>query len=116
MSCFGFTFENTYVELPKEFYSKLSPQPVSSPKVVLLNEALAEELSLDFSESSPESLADLVSGNMAGQAIERVAADPSQDFVATVHCRMRRRVVIGVPREKVGEFCRGQMVDVLAVL
>ena len=73
MSCFGFTFENTYVELPKEFYSKLSPQPVPEPRVVLLNGSFAEELSLDFSESSPESLADLFSGNMLPEGSEPIA-------------------------------------------
>lgn len=40
-------FDNTYVKLPEKFYTKLSPTPVPEPRLVLLNEPLADELGLD---------------------------------------------------------------------
>ena len=41
-------FDNTYVGLPEAFFQKASPAPVREPRMVLLNEQLAEELALGF--------------------------------------------------------------------
>ncbi|MFS8525205.1 MAG: hypothetical protein FWJ83_10110, partial [Limnochordales bacterium] len=43
----GWNFDNTYVRLPKRFYSRRQPVPVREPRLVLLNEKLAQELGLD---------------------------------------------------------------------
>jgi len=40
-------FDNSYGALPDRFYSRLAPTPVSAPKPVAVNEALAGELGLD---------------------------------------------------------------------
>ncbi len=60
---YGFKFDNTYLELPDCFYSHLEPKPVPSPEMVLFNDALAQELGLDFSSASPKEMAALFSGN-----------------------------------------------------
>ena len=52
----GFNFDNTYLHLPNVFYTKLLPAPVPKPEMVLLNEPLATDLGLDFSDISPGSL------------------------------------------------------------
>ncbi|MEH7388477.1 YdiU family protein [Bacillus sp. JJ1521] len=46
----GWNFDNSYIELPKEFYSKTNPNPVLEPELVILNKHLAESLGLDVKE------------------------------------------------------------------
>lgn len=43
-------FDNTYARLPEPFFAKLAPTPVAGPKLVVLNEALADSLGLDRDE------------------------------------------------------------------
>ncbi|BAQ09358.1 hypothetical protein OXB_0886 [Bacillus sp. OxB-1] len=43
----GWNFDNSYSRLPESFYTKIEPVPVSSPELVILNDALAESLGLD---------------------------------------------------------------------
>jgi uncharacterized protein YdiU (UPF0061 family) len=43
----GWNLENSYLDLPEFFYSRLLPAPVSSPKLAVLNHPLAESLGLD---------------------------------------------------------------------
>ena len=50
MTSSGFKFDNTYLHLPKVFYTKLLPTPVPKPEMVILNEPLATDLCLDFSD------------------------------------------------------------------
>ena len=40
-------FENTYSKLPKLFYQRINPKPVSAPKLIKLNHPLALQLGLD---------------------------------------------------------------------
>lgn len=40
-------FENSYSHLPQKLFTKQDPEPVSNPKLVILNKVLAEELGLD---------------------------------------------------------------------
>lgn len=49
----GFNFDNSYINLPKEFYSHVNLKPVKSPKLVILNNNLASSLglSLEFLKS-----------------------------------------------------------------
>ena len=37
----GFNFDNSYINLPKEFYSHVNLKPVKSPKLVIFNNNLA---------------------------------------------------------------------------
>lgn len=43
----GWRLENSYAGLPEVFYSRVSPTPVASPQLVILNETLARELGLN---------------------------------------------------------------------
>lgn len=55
-------FEYSYFDLPEYFYTKLSPDPVSKPEMVVFNSDLAEQLGLETSELS--SKPELFSGNL----------------------------------------------------
>ena len=73
ISKIGWRFDNTYVHLPKIMLSKLSPVPVKSPKLVILNDTYSKELGLDFSIINNESLASLFSGNFLPKGSEPIA-------------------------------------------
>ncbi|TFE02261.1 protein adenylyltransferase SelO [Jeotgalibacillus salarius] len=67
----GWKLEQTYAELPEIFFSKMEPNPVASPDLVVLNEPLAKELGLD-----PEVLADeedILAGNEVPEGSEPIA-------------------------------------------
>lgn len=54
-------FDNSYVRLPDSFYSRVLPTPVSAPRLVKLNSALALQLGLDPSLfATPEGIEVLV--------------------------------------------------------
>src|SRR5699024_6377729 len=44
----GWNLDNSYAHLPESFFSKLSPTPVSSPKLIILNDSLATSLGLNI--------------------------------------------------------------------
>ena len=59
-----FPFDNSYARLPHRFFARLSPTPVSVPRLIRLNESLARQLGLDSDElSSPEGVA-MLAGNV----------------------------------------------------
>ena len=43
----GLPFDNSYARLPERFYARLAPTPVAAPRLVKLNQALAQQLGLD---------------------------------------------------------------------
>ena len=45
----GFNFDNSYEKLPNIMLSKLNPEKVESPKVVIINYPLSGELGLSIS-------------------------------------------------------------------
>lgn len=61
---FGCKFDNSYLSLPKCFYTPCMPNPVHSPKVFIFNDELAESIGLKFSTVSLREKALLFSGNM----------------------------------------------------
>ena len=69
----GWCFDNTYSALPKAMLSRLAPVPVKSPKLIILNKDLSEELNLNFSSISQEDLADIFSGNTLPKGTESIA-------------------------------------------
>ena len=73
MNNFGFNFDNTYAKLPEIMATKISPVPVKQPELVILNTHLAEELGLNFSNTSPQDLANLFSGNILPEGSEPIA-------------------------------------------
>jgi uncharacterized protein YdiU (UPF0061 family) len=58
----GWHFDNTYLKLSKTFREEIKPTPVHDPNLVILNEELAKDLSLDFSKIDNKDLAKLFSG------------------------------------------------------
>ena len=59
----GFNFDNSYINLPKEFYSHVNLKPVKSPKLVILNNNLASSLGLSLELlKSPKGIS-ILSGN-----------------------------------------------------
>lgn len=56
-------FDNSYARLPERFYAKLAPTPVSAPRLIALNAALAETLQLDRAWLASEEGVAMLSGN-----------------------------------------------------
>ena len=69
----GWNFDNTYSKLPKSMLSKLSPNPVKHPEIIIINQNLSKELSLNFSEVENEELASIFSGNLLPDGSESIA-------------------------------------------
>ena len=46
----GWNLENTYTELPELLYTAINVNPVSNPKLVILNDAVATSLGLNSKE------------------------------------------------------------------
>jgi Uncharacterized conserved protein, COG0397 len=59
----GWNFENSYANLPTSFFSTVNPNPVSSPKLVILNAPLAAELGLNIQALQSEEGEALLAGN-----------------------------------------------------
>ncbi|NRB43544.1 MAG: YdiU family protein [Verrucomicrobiales bacterium] len=73
MTSSGFNFDNTYIHLPKTFYTKLSPVPVPKPKMVIFNAPLATDIGLDVSGRSSDAQAALFGGNNMPKGSEPLA-------------------------------------------
>ena len=63
MNKINWNFDNTYFNLPGVFRESIKPIPVKKPGLVLLNNNLADNLSLDFSNLNNQELSELFSGN-----------------------------------------------------
>jgi uncharacterized protein YdiU (UPF0061 family) len=63
--------QNTYTQLPKDFFSPCAPKPVTDPKTLFFNDKLAKDLG--FSDSNPETRAEFFSGNRLLPQSEPVA-------------------------------------------
>ncbi len=59
----GWHFDNTYSKLSDTFKEKVKPTPVRSPELVVLNDQLAKDLTLDFSKVEKKDLSQIFSGN-----------------------------------------------------
>ena len=64
-------FDNSYARLPAGFYTRLTPVPVKSPRLVAFNDGLAETLGL--TPGSPEDMAEVFSGNLPPDGAEPLA-------------------------------------------
>ncbi|MFM9281153.1 protein adenylyltransferase SelO [Paenibacillus jiagnxiensis] len=60
----GWNFDNSYVELPQLFYSRLQPDSVRSPKLIAFNHSLAESLGLHAQALQNEEGAAIFAGNV----------------------------------------------------
>ena len=69
----GWRFDNSYTSLPKVMLTQLSPVPVKSPKLIILNHSLSKELGLNFSSISNEDLASMFAGNILPEGSQSFA-------------------------------------------
>lgn len=68
-----FHFDNSYSRLPDDFFRRCNPTPVSAPRLLKFNDALAEELGADLSGCDEQTLAALFSGNLVPDGAEPLA-------------------------------------------
>ena len=59
----GWNFNNSYKDLPKNFYSELNLNPVKNPKLVILNKPLAKSLGLNIDSLKTKEGVDILAGN-----------------------------------------------------
>lgn len=78
-----FNFEHSYLTLPEKLYTRIAPQKVAAPEMLLFNEALADRLGIGYAESSDTELAEVFAGNVlpttmnpAGRGTENKTASP----------------------------------------
>jgi uncharacterized protein YdiU (UPF0061 family) len=69
----GLSLRNSYLRLPEHFYARLAPTPVSGPKLIRFNHALAAELGLDLARLGEGGLAAMFSGNLLPPHAEPIA-------------------------------------------
>ena len=54
--------ENSYADLPKQFFTRINPTPVNKPNLLIFNKELSKELGIDLPDDK-ELLAQIFSGN-----------------------------------------------------
>lgn len=59
----GWNFDNSYARLPESFFKRMNPTPVRSPKLIVLNESLAQSLGLDADSLRSEDSVAVFAGN-----------------------------------------------------
>ena len=69
----GWRFKNTYIRLPKIMLTKLSPVPVKSPKLVIINDEYSKELGLNLSIINNDILSSMFAGNLLPKGSEPIA-------------------------------------------
>ena len=68
-----FPFENTYAALPANFFARVAPTPVTSPRLIKLNRRLAVQLGLDPDRlDSPEG-AEILAGKRIPDGADPIA-------------------------------------------
>lgn len=70
---FGWNFDNSYLQLPERFYTRMSPIAVADPQLVVVNKPLADDLGLQLGRTSKKELAQLFSGNALPEDAEPIA-------------------------------------------
>ncbi|AWV88849.1 protein adenylyltransferase SelO [Bradymonas sediminis] len=66
-------FDNTYAALPERFYSRVNPEPVASPEVIRVNDALAEQLGFDVAWLKSDEGAAFAVGNKLLEGADPIA-------------------------------------------
>tara|TARA_Y100000768_G_scaffold91800_1_gene66233 strand:+ start:40 stop:1488 length:1449 start_codon:yes stop_codon:yes gene_type:complete len=69
----GWHFDNTYSKLSDTFREQIKPIPVLSPELIILNEKLASELNLNFSNIDKKELSKILSGNSLPNGTNSIA-------------------------------------------
>jgi len=68
-----FNFENSYARLPERFFARLDPTPVAAPRLIKLNESLAESLGLDPEMLASQAGVEFLAGNRVADGSEPMA-------------------------------------------
>jgi uncharacterized protein YdiU (UPF0061 family) len=68
-----FTFDNTYARLPDRFFARVAPAGAPAPRVVKVNEALAEVLGVDPDRLASPSGMQMLAGNTVPDGAEPIA-------------------------------------------
>ncbi|WP_455538924.1 protein adenylyltransferase SelO [Terrisporobacter sp.] len=68
-----FNFENTYINLPKSFYSEINLSPVKKPELVIFNEDLSKSLGLDNEYLKSQEGLEILAGNKKVDGGEYIA-------------------------------------------
>ena len=69
----GWNFDNSYLNLPEIFLSKINPVKVSSPELIIFNEKLSNDLNLDFKSNNNIEIAKIFAGNILPNGSECIA-------------------------------------------
>ena len=73
MSTPALRFDNSYSRLPEIFYSRVEPTPVPEPRLIRVNEALAEHLGIDRSWLRSDAAVRTFAGNEIPAGAEPIA-------------------------------------------
>ena len=73
MSTDVFSFDNSYANLPERFFASLSPSPVSSPRLIRLNDELARHLDLKPKDLRHTSGVEILAGNRVPAGAKPIA-------------------------------------------
>ena len=65
-------FDNSYNDLPQEFFERINPVPVQDPQLIIFNDNLAKTLGIDESKTRKQ-LAELFSGNVIPKGSSPIA-------------------------------------------
>ena len=60
----GWNFDNSYLKLPSIFSTKISPEKINKPKIILKNFNLSKELGLNLNILDDDELSMLFSGSV----------------------------------------------------
>ncbi len=60
-------FQDTYVDLPKIFYSNVNPEVVNSEKLIVFNKDLANEIDINFDEFNEKEICDILLGKLSNK-------------------------------------------------
>ena len=69
----GWRLEHTYTQLPQIFYADARPTPVREPRLVILNQALADTLGLDAEALETPAGAEIFAGNALPEGARPIA-------------------------------------------
>ena len=69
MTAFGLEATSSYLDLPEVFFTKVAPEPVSSPKIVIFNHELADNLDLKLTDLEEGKLTKILSGNLVPKGV-----------------------------------------------
>ena len=101
----GWQFDNTYSRLPELFFAPASPARVRAPRLVILNNRLAEELGLNFALVSPQSAASFFAGQDLHSACRPIAqAYAGHQFGGFTMLGDGRAILLGEHRTPAGRL------------